>query len=135
MTSQARQGGCLCGSVRYRFTGEPSDLSYCHCRMCQRAGGAPIVAWATVPGAAFAWTGTPPRTFRSSGSARRFFCGECGSPLAFQADDQLDQLDLTIASLDDPATLAPQRHTWVTSRVPWFDTSDRLPRYAEGSHD
>lgn len=133
--SQAREGGCFCGSVRYRFSEEPTDLSYCHCRMCQRIGGAPVVAWATVPSAAFAWTGTPPRTFRSSASAHRFFCGECGSPLAFQADDQPDQLDLTIASLDDPAALVPQCHTWVTSRVPWFDTSDRLPRYGEGAHD
>lgn len=47
--TQVHEGGCLCGAVRYRITGEPKSVGYCHCRMCQRAAGAPVVAWATVP--------------------------------------------------------------------------------------
>ena len=41
-------GGCLCGAVRYRLEGPPLHADYyCHCRMCQRAAGAPVVAWGT----------------------------------------------------------------------------------------
>ena len=133
MSAQPRQGGCLCGAVRYRFTGKPRELSYCHCRMCRHAGGAPVVAWATVPTAGFEWTTTPPEAYRSSKEARRFFCVRCGSPLAFQSDAEPDRIDLTIASLDDPAALPPKYHCWVESRLPWFDTSDQLPRHEEGS--
>ena len=46
-------GGCLCGEVRYRITATPVEALYCHCRMCQRAHGAPVIAWLTVPLAAF----------------------------------------------------------------------------------
>jgi hypothetical protein len=51
-----REGGCLCGAVRYRIEALPTDIAYCHCRMCQKASGAPAMAWATVPASAFAWT-------------------------------------------------------------------------------
>jgi len=46
-------GGCLCGDVRYRITAAPVEALYCHCRMCQRAHGAPVIAWLTVPVTAF----------------------------------------------------------------------------------
>jgi hypothetical protein len=101
--------------------------------MCQRAGGAPVVAWVTVPSAALEWTAAQPRAYRSSGTARRYFCAECGSPLAFQADAEQDQIDLATASFDDPAPLAPSCHTWVSSRLPWFDTADEFPRYERES--
>jgi hypothetical protein len=66
--------------------------------------------------------------------ACRYFCAACGSPLAFQSDSEPGQLDLTIASLDDPSGLVPTHHSWVSSRLAWFDTKDRLPRYENGSH-
>ena len=42
------EGGCLCGAVRYRISAEPIDAGYCHCRMCQRSTGAPVVSWLTM---------------------------------------------------------------------------------------
>ena len=44
------EGGCLCGDIRYKVSGELSKderPSLCHCRICQRAAGAPVVGWAT----------------------------------------------------------------------------------------
>ena len=26
-----REGGCLCGAIRYQIEGEPFDADYCHC--------------------------------------------------------------------------------------------------------
>jgi hypothetical protein len=42
MTKFPISGGCLCGAVRFQVTTEPLDAYYCHCRMCQRTGGAPL---------------------------------------------------------------------------------------------
>ena len=40
-------GGCLCGALRYRAR-NIIRAGYCHCRMCQKASGAPVVAWLMV---------------------------------------------------------------------------------------
>jgi hypothetical protein len=121
------EGGCLCGSVRYRINGEPRNTDYCHCRMCRRAGGAPVVARLIVADAAFSWTKGAPAVYRSSAAAERLFCPDCGAQLALR--DEPDYLDVTLASLDDPAAVRPSYHIWTSSRIAWFETADDLPRY------
>jgi hypothetical protein len=37
------EGGCLCGSVRYRIVGTSKSIGHCHCESCQKASGAPFV--------------------------------------------------------------------------------------------
>jgi hypothetical protein len=125
------EGGCLCGSVRYRISAAPSHADYCHCRMCQRANGAPVVAWLTVARAAFAWARGEPAVYRSSAEAERLFCRACGTQLAFRALAEPAHLDVTLASLDDPEAARPIHHIWTSSRIGWFDTADDLPRYPE----
>jgi hypothetical protein len=124
-------GGCLCGAVRYRVTSMlRADL--CHCRMCQKASGAPVVAWLTVPAAAFSFTQGKPVAYRSSPRAFRHFCGACGSQLTFREPENPSELDVNLATLDDPAAVAPQYHIHMASRMPWLTIADDLPRYSEG---
>ena len=120
-------GGCLCGAVRYRISAAPRSADYCHCRMCRRAAGAPLVARLTVANPAFAWTRGEPAVYRSSPAAERLFCCVCGTQLALR--DEPDHLDVTLASLDDPAAVRPGYHIWTASPIAWCDSADDLPRY------
>jgi len=113
-------GGCLCGEVRYRITAAPVEALYCHCRMCQRAHGAPVIAWLTVPFDVFAVTAGKPVAYRSSAKAFRHFCGSCGTPLTWREADNPRLVDISIASLDNPEAVAPTMHVWTDSRIPWF---------------
>ena len=123
------EGGCLCGTVRYRLHEEPFDAGYCHCRMCQRAAGAPVLAFASVPLGAFELTAGEPKRRRSSSFGERWFCGDCGMQIAMRVDHQPDTIDFTLPSLDDPERVRPEFHIWSKSRIGWFDTSDDLPRH------
>jgi hypothetical protein len=125
------EGGCLCGATRYRISAEPRHADYCHCRMCQRATGAPVVPWLTVAREAFAWTKGEPAVYHSSAEAERLFCPTCGTQLAFRAIAEPDHLEVTLASLDDPEAIRPTHHIWTDSRIGWFEVADDLPRYPE----
>jgi hypothetical protein len=129
-----RTGGCLCGALRYAARGEPIDAGYCHCRICQRSSGAPVLAWATFPEDAFAYTRGAPATYRSSERAGREFCASCGTQIAFR-EDGATRVDLNLGSLDDPASLPPEYHIWTESRITWFETRDELPRYPDAGPD
>jgi hypothetical protein len=124
----ALEGGCHCGAVRYRIAPGPADSAYCHCRLCQRASGAPAVAWLTVAGDRFTYIKGAPRAYRSSPEALREFCGTCGAPLLFRPDGD-PRIDITTATLDDPDAVAPRYHIWRMSRIGWFETTDALPRH------
>ncbi len=124
------EGGCLCGGVRYRVEGPPSQADFCHCRQCQRGAGAPVVAWGIWPAERFAWLRGEPRTFASSPNGRRSFCPACGGSLTFVDPGDPGVVEVTLASLDDPAAVAPTDHTWTESRVPWLEIADGKPRHA-----
>jgi hypothetical protein len=127
-----REGGCLCGAVRYAVEGEPRETVHCHCRMCQKAGGAGFLTWATfLPQTSLAYTKGSPTIYRSSEHAQRELCGTCGSQLAFRGD-RLDSIDVTAGTLDDPDSINPIANTWVSSRRAWLHGFDSALPNIEG---
>jgi hypothetical protein len=129
-TAAPGNGGCLCGAVRYELRAPPTLAGYCHCSLCRRACGAPVLVFATVPRSDFAFVRGAPRCFASTSFGRRWFCGDCGTQLCMQVDHEPATTDVTVASMDDAASVAPGFHIWHASRLPWFDTADALPRHA-----
>lgn len=131
MTTDTLEGGCQCGSVRYRISGAPVLAALCHCSMCRRANAAPAVAWAMYQESQVSFLGGPPQAYESSPGARRSFCARCGTQICFTADYIPGLIDITIGSLDDPGLVEPQLHYWESRRVPWVHFADNLPRYPE----
>jgi len=121
------EGGCLCGAVRFRVTAGPLDSGYCHCRMCQRNSGAPVVAWVTFPAKSFDWIAGVPGTYASSAHGKRQFCSDCGSYLVFLSTKSPAEVSVNTASFDDPEAFPPQKHIFTESRIAWFRTADALP--------
>lgn len=125
-------GGCLCGEVRFSSTAKPVDTGYCHCELCRRSTGAPVLAWASYPAESFSYTRGSPARYQSSAHGHREFCSACGTQIAYRDSANAVTVDVNVGSLDEREQVAPRCHIWFSSRVPWFDTADGLPRF-EGS--
>jgi hypothetical protein len=132
MDEDLREGGCLCGGVRYRVAGEARMSAICHCVSCRRASGAQSVAWVVFPSEAFSFVSGDPAEYRSSSGVSRTFCGRCGTSLTYQHDGNADSIDVTTASLDLPDELPPTRHVWLEDKVSWESVNDGLPRFEQG---
>jgi len=113
-------GGCLCGQVRYRSAGPPSFPHYCSCRMCQRASGAPIVAWVEFARDALSFEGPGmPALHRSSEKMQRGFCPKCGGTIC-SIEDGSDKIYITVATLDDPNAVVPASQSFPESAPAWL---------------
>ena len=113
-------GGCQCGAVRFRVEGALHEATICHCRMCQKATGGLFGPFASAQAADLTWTRGQRKLFRSSEFIARGFCGDCGTPLSFEAaSGQGRSIGLTIGAFDDPASLRPERQIMVAERIPW----------------
>ena len=124
-------GRCMCGTVRYELKSAPFDAGWCHCRTCQLSYGAPAMVFASVgDGDWVANEGVDAiRTVQSSSFGHRAFCGECGTPLYVRVDHQPDTVDFSVATLDEPGSVAPGFHIFWSSHVDWFNPGDNLPRH------
>jgi hypothetical protein len=131
MTATPADGGCLCGRIRYRAAGDPTDVTLCHCRTCRRAAGAPVVAWVTFPASDFSIVTGEPARYRSSPKVVRTFCGECGTPLTYTHADFPSGIDVTVCSLNEPERFPPADHTWTSHRVSWLHANDDLPAHSQ----
>lgn len=130
-------GGCQCGAVRYRVTGEPVHAALCHCGDCRKSSGAPMVHWTCFPAASFALLQGELREYRSSEQATRSFCPVCGTGIAYRNETVLPGLiDIQGGTLDTPDALPPQIHIQGAERLTWMETAHELPsfdRYPEAA--
>lgn len=132
-TADTLEGGCLCGVIRYRISGPPRLVPHCHCSMCRRASGAPVVTWVTVRESAFTPLAGELRWYQSSDHGKRGFCADCGTQILFSSTHYAGWVDVTAASLDRPEAVKPTSHTYEPDRIPWLVMADTLPRHVEDS--
>lgn len=116
-------GGCLCGQVRIRVTGALRPVIACHCHQCRKTSGHHVAATAA-PRDAIAIDG-PVSWYQSSATARRGFCGTCGSQLFW--DGPGTHLSIFAGALDAPTGLALAGHIYCGSKGDYYRIADDLP--------
>ena len=68
------------------------------------------------------WIGAECARYRSSPPVVRSFCGQCGSPLAYEHDNSADEVDLYLGAFNEPDRFPARKHIYYGERVVWFDT-------------
>lgn len=124
-------GGCLCGTVRFSYTGEPGSASYCHCSDCRRATGGPYAVSVRLDAAKLAVTGETRSYTKTSDAGKpitRHFCPACGSPLFTRSPDGPTAY-VKAGAFDDPSVVTPTVEIWTRSAVSWGRVSDGLERH------
>ncbi|MDB5619179.1 GFA family protein [Tardiphaga sp.] len=119
-------GGCQCGAIRFAISAAPTRVSICHCRMCQKASGAPFASLADIPHENFAWTRGTPSSFRSSSIAERDFCAKCGTPLSYRKIGG-EKIEIMTGTFDRPDRMVPTQQFGSESRLGWVATITNLP--------
>ena len=119
-------GGCQCGAVRFALKATPMKVSICHCRMCQKAAGAPFASFADIETGDFTWTKGKPAAFKSSSIAMRDFCADCGTPLSFRRIDG-PRIEIMTGAFDKPDRLIPTRQYGTESRLGWVVGISNMP--------
>ncbi len=124
MSRVSYSGGCQCGKIRYEAEGPLDRTTICYCRMCQKASGAPFMAFVRFPARHVVWS-TPPAAFFSSGSVQRGFCRDCGTPMTYR-NVQGSNISLTLNSLDDPGSVKPEYSFFNDQKASWLSELDTL---------
>ena len=122
-----REGGCLCGAVRFKAAGEPINVRICHCRNCQKAMGSPFFARALFDQSALSVEGDTV-SYASSEALSRVFCKTCGTRL-FSWRRNGTAAGVALAVFDDRNAFAPTEHIWVAEKMDWVKLEDGLPQY------
>lgn len=76
------EGKCLCGAVTVRVTPSAPHVDACHCDMCRRWGGGPLLTLQLTSEAEIEGEAHVTR-FASSDWAERGFCSRCGTHLFY----------------------------------------------------
>ena len=120
-------GGCLCGAVTFKVTGDLAAPNVCHCDQCRKQSGH---YWAStdlneadveIEGAdALTW-------FQSSAKVRRGFCSQCGSFL-FWHPTVNDTIAIAMGAFDQPTDVNLSLHIFTSQKGDYYEISDGLPQ-------
>ncbi|MBL6751600.1 MAG: GFA family protein [Nevskia sp.] len=127
------RGSCLCGGVRYEYSGGFGPFTLCHCSQCRKAQGSAFAAVLPIQAQGFRLVAGEAllKAYESSPGKERVFCGVCGSPLFSRLRALPGVLRLRAGSLDTPVEQAPAMHIFAASKASWDTIADGLPQHAE----
>ncbi len=120
----SKAGGCLCGAVTYRVTGPLRPVIACHCAQCRKSSGHHVAATSVARddieiSGGVTW-------YQSSETARRGFCGRCGSSLFW--DGAGANLSIFAGTLDGPTGLTLAGHIFCANKGDYYEIADDLPK-------
>lgn len=78
-----REGSCFCGAVRFRVSGEPAAMGYCHCIDCRHWSAGPVNAFTLWDPASLEFERGVEHvaTYHKTENSYRKWCAKCGGHL------------------------------------------------------
>ena len=121
--TQPLTGGCLCGAIRFTVSAPVAGLRVCHCTHCQQTSGTGASVNAVLQSKDFALTQGTPKCYAVKADSgrilRRFFCGDCGSPIYSSRESSPERMVVRAGAFDDSSAMRITSHIWTRSARPW----------------
>jgi len=136
--SEATEGSCNCGAVRYRVFGPFGRFQYCHCSRCRKETGSAHAAKLFVSADRFEWLAGEERVQRYDHPEAKYwsrgFCSTCGSPMPHETRGGGTMI-IPGGSLDTDPGARPERSIYFGSRAPWYTPPGELEAFDELPED
>jgi hypothetical protein len=111
------EGGCECGSIRYRMTAQPTFVNCCHCRQCQKLSGSAFALNAMIERDCVEVVQGADELLVHEGAAR---CPRCNVLLWATHRFFGDGIRFVrVGTLDEGERLSPDTHFFTRSKHPW----------------
>jgi len=122
-------GSCSCGDVTFEVDGEPLAQLYCHCRSCQTAHAAPLVAAALFPASSVSYRGEVKRVrvTQREDAPHRLTCPSCGTKVLNEPFPTVRCVLVPLCATRD--WFKPTMHVEWRDRL--VEVADGLPRYRD----
>jgi hypothetical protein len=131
--SEAFEGGCSCGAVRFRLKSRPLFTHCCHCLDCQKQTGGAFAINALIETSRMDMlSGAPKAVAMPSPSGRGHDIYRCEtSQVALWSDyGKRPYLRFVrVATLDQPHAIEPDVHIYTRSKAPWVTLPDGVPAF------
>ena len=126
-------GGCACGTLRYRMLSAPMFVHCCHCKDCQRQTGSAFVLNALIEtDRVQLLSGDPQPTSMPTDSGKPhtvFRCPQCGTAVWSEYGGVTALRFVRVGTLDEPTALPPDVHIYTRSKQPWVALPDGVPAF------
>ena len=132
--AQTLTGGCLCGAVRYKVSGDQIFSGRCYCNDCRKTSGTGHNAVFAVAEQAVSITGKLTNYTKPGGSGQPFtrrFCPVCGSRIAGVGPALPGMVLITASTLDDPEKFVSQMSVFASRAPSWDRPPPGTPSFPE----
>jgi hypothetical protein len=123
--SSTHEGGCICGAIRYRVSGQPAIAQACHCTFCQRRTGSAFALVAAFKEDQVEMTGSTITQYEHKSDEsgrwlRSHFCSQCGTTVLITLEKNPGVRVIPGGTFDDPGWFKLSRHIWTRSAHDWI---------------
>ena len=130
--SEAFEGQCTCGFVRYRMTSRPLFVNCCHCTWCQRETGSAFAINAMIEAERVEVLAGEPQavaTPSNSGKGQKITrCPKCHVALWSNYAGAGDAVRFVrVGTLLEPGRVPPDIHIFTTTKQPWVVLAPGTP--------
>lgn len=117
------KGSCLCGAVKLEAKSMSTDVGACHCNMCRKWGGGPLLTVDCNDSVQISGSENV-ATFASSEWAERGFCSKCGTHLFYRLK-QSNQYMIPVGLFEADVKLNFDHQIFVEEKPEYYSFSNK----------